>query len=75
VARWSTLERETEAGVDWQNRIAEAARLVTVRYGIPGLKYAMDLNGYYGGAPRLPLCVPTPEAKADLERAFAHLRG
>ena len=50
--------RDTEAARDWQNRIARAAVLVTVKYGIPGLKYAMDLNGYYGGPPRLPLLPP-----------------
>ncbi len=41
--------------MDWQNRIGRAAALVTTKYGIPGLKHAMDLNGYYGGPPRL-LC-------------------
>jgi 4-hydroxy-2-oxoglutarate aldolase len=48
---------------------------VTVKYGVPGLKYAMDLAGYYGGPPRLPLIVPTPEAKKEIEQAFADLRG
>ncbi len=76
IAIWEAhLKRETEAGADWQNRISRPARLVTVKYGIPGLKYAMDLNGYYGGPPRLPLCVPAPEAKQELEHAFADLKG
>jgi 4-hydroxy-tetrahydrodipicolinate synthase len=67
--------RETEAALDWQNRIGRAAYLVTVKYGIPGLKYAMDLNGYYGGPCRLPLSPPTPEAKREIEEAFKDLRG
>jgi len=67
--------RETEAALDWQARIAHAARLVTTKYGIPGLKHAMDLAGYYGGPPRLPLTVPCPQAKLEIERAFAGLRG
>jgi 4-hydroxy-2-oxoglutarate aldolase len=67
--------REPEAALDWQNRISNAATLVTVKYGVPGLKYAMDLAGYYGGPPRLPLIVPTPEAKKEIEQAFADLRG
>lgn len=76
IAIWEAhLKRETEAGTDWQNRITVAARLVTVKYGIPGLKYAMDINGYYGGPPRLPLCIPTPEAKQEIESAFADLKG
>jgi 4-hydroxy-2-oxoglutarate aldolase len=49
--------------------------LVTTRYGIPGLKHAMDLNGYYGGPPRLPLTVPCPEAREEIEEAFRDLKG
>jgi 4-hydroxy-2-oxoglutarate aldolase len=76
IAIWEAhLKREEAAGLDWQNRIARAARLVTVKYGIPGLKYAMDLNGYYGGAPRLPLTPPTAEAKKEIEEAFQDLKG
>jgi 4-hydroxy-2-oxoglutarate aldolase len=76
IAIWEAhLRREEAAGADWQARIARAARLVTVKYGIPGLKYAMDLNGYYGGPPRLPLCVPTAEAKREIEEAFKDLKG
>lgn len=67
--------RETEAAQDWQNRIAKAAQLVTVKYGVPGLKYAMELAGYYGGPPRLPLTTISPEAKKEIEAAFADLRG
>ncbi len=67
--------REFAAAMDWQNRIIRAAQLVTVKYGVPGLKYAMDLNGYYGGPPRLPLTVITPEAKKDIEQAFDGLKG
>ena len=67
--------REFAAAMDWQNRIIRAAQLVTVKYGVPGLKYAMDLNGYYGGPPRLPLTVITPEAKKEIEEAFDGLKG
>jgi 4-hydroxy-2-oxoglutarate aldolase len=35
----------------------------------------MDLNGYYGGPPRLPLTYPSMEAKAEIEHAFADLKG
>jgi len=67
--------RENDAALDWQRRIARPATLVTVKYGIPGLKYAMDLEGYYGGPPRLPLTPPCPSAKKEIEAAFAGLRG
>jgi 4-hydroxy-2-oxoglutarate aldolase len=67
--------REAEAAADWQQRIAHAAQLVTSRYGIPGLKYAMDLNGYYGGPCRLPLTPLSSAAKQEIQEAFDCLRG
>ena len=76
VAIWEAYRtREEAAGLDLQNRIGSASALVTTKYGIPGLKYAMDLNGYYGGPPRLPLCVPTEAAKREIEAAFTDLKG
>jgi 4-hydroxy-2-oxoglutarate aldolase len=76
IAIWEAHRtREFEAARDWQNRIARPAQLVTAKYGIPGLKYAMDLNGYYGGPPRLPLCPASPEARREIEDAFRDLRG
>jgi 4-hydroxy-2-oxoglutarate aldolase len=76
IAIWEAYRtREEAAGLDWQNRIGRAAALVTTKYGIPGLKYAMDLNGYYGGPPRLPLCVPNEAAKREIEEAFQDLKG
>jgi 4-hydroxy-2-oxoglutarate aldolase len=76
IAIWEAWRtREEAAGLDWQNRIGRPSALVTTKYGIPGLKYAMDLNGYYGGPPRLPLVAPTPEAKKEIEEAFRDLKG
>ena len=76
IAIWEAhRQREFDAAADWQNRIANAAVLVTVKYGIPGLKHAMDLNGYYGGPVRLPLTPVGPEAKKEIEQAFADLKG
>ena len=76
IAIWEAYRtREEAAGLDWQNRIGRASTLVTTKYGIPGLKYAMDLNGYYGGLPRLPLSGPTESAKREIEQAFQDLKG
>jgi 4-hydroxy-2-oxoglutarate aldolase len=76
IAIWEAYRtREEAAGLDWQNRIGRAAALVTTKYGVPGLKHAMDLNGYYGGPPRLPLTTPTAEAKREIEEAFQDLKG
>jgi 4-hydroxy-2-oxoglutarate aldolase len=67
--------REFAAAMDWQNRIIRAAQLVTTKYGVPGLKYAMDRNGYYGGPPRLPLTTISPEGRAEIDQAFDGIKG
>jgi 4-hydroxy-2-oxoglutarate aldolase len=75
VTIWEAFRtREHQAGADWQARIAGASRLIATKHGVPGLKHAMDLNGYYGGPPRLPLIPPSPESKAEIETAFADLK-
>jgi 4-hydroxy-2-oxoglutarate aldolase len=45
-----------------QQRLAVASKTIVSENGIAGLKYAMDLRGYHGGIPRLPL-LPLAEAK------------
>ena len=76
IAIWEAFRtREEDAGVDWQGRIAHPGELVTNVYGAPGLKYAMDLNGYYGGPARLPFSPLSAEAKQAIEDAFRDLKG
>lgn len=76
VTIWEAFRtRQEEAAKDWQNRILPAAKLIATKHGIPGLKYAMDLNGYYGGPPRLPFVVPSAAAKAEIEAVFDGLKG
>jgi len=75
IALWEAFRtREEEAGLDWQSRITPPAELVSARFGVPGLKHAMDINGYYGGPPRLPLTTPNPAEKLEIQAAFADLK-
>jgi len=75
ITVWEAFRtRQHLAGRDWQDRIAVAAKLIGAKYGIPGLKHAMDLNGYYGGPPRLPFVPPSPEARDEIAEAFKELR-
>ena len=57
-----------------QERIVQASLKVGGELGIPGIKHAMDLNGYYGGPSRLPLLPLTAEQKAEVERLMADIR-
>jgi 4-hydroxy-2-oxoglutarate aldolase len=76
IAIWEAFRtREEEAGIDWQGRIAHPAILVTEVHGAGGLKHAMDLNGYYGGPPRLPFSPLNAEDKREIEESFRDLKG
>jgi dihydrodipicolinate synthase/N-acetylneuraminate lyase len=57
-----------------QERIAKAALRVGGDLGVPGIKHAMDFNGYYGGPSRLPFLPLTADLKADIEQALADIR-
>ncbi len=57
-----------------QERIAAAAQRVVSELGIPGVKYGMDFNGYFGGPARLPLLPLTGEVKNEIERLLADVR-
>jgi 4-hydroxy-2-oxoglutarate aldolase len=57
-----------------QQRIVKAAQRIVGELGIPAIKYAMDLNGYYGGPARLPLLPITADVKAEVERLLSYIR-
>src|SRR5436853_3334162 len=57
-----------------QERIAKAAQRVVGELSIPGVKYAMDFNGYYGGVPRLPLLPLTADLKSEIEQLLGNIR-
>jgi 4-hydroxy-2-oxoglutarate aldolase len=60
-----------------QREATPLARMVTTGLGVPGLKAAMDLAGYRGGAPREPLTPVAPAAieqiKTELHRLEQHV--
>jgi dihydrodipicolinate synthase/N-acetylneuraminate lyase len=55
-----------------QSRLHEAALLAEESPG--DLKFACDLNGYFGGLPSLPLLPPTGEQRAAIEQIMKQLR-
>jgi 4-hydroxy-2-oxoglutarate aldolase len=57
-----------------QNRIAKAAQRIVGELSIPGIKYAMDYNGYFGGTPRSPLLPITADVKQEIEGSLADIR-
>jgi 4-hydroxy-2-oxoglutarate aldolase len=67
-------ENDPTVAREKQQRIVEASKIVAGKYGIPGFKHACDLNGYYGGVPRIPLLPLTAEEKAEVAAAMADVR-
>jgi len=61
-------EKKFEDARVLQGRLAPLANAVTTRYGVGGLKMAMDLAGYFGGHPRAPLKKPGPEVEEVLRK-------
>src|ERR1700687_2461875 len=57
-----------------QERVRLAAQRVAGELGVPGVKYSMDLNGYYGGPSRLPFLPLSGEQKAEMEKLMAGIK-
>jgi dihydrodipicolinate synthase/N-acetylneuraminate lyase len=64
-------DNDVELAQSKQDGLAAAARKIVSELGIPAVKYALDLNGYYGGLPRLPLLPLTATQKAEVETFMA----
>jgi 4-hydroxy-2-oxoglutarate aldolase len=57
-----------------QGKVTPLAKAVTSVYGVSGLKAAMDLAGYFGGDPRLPLKPATPAMREELKKLLGELK-
>jgi len=57
-----------------QERVKQAVQRVIGDMGVPGVKHAMDLNGYYGGPARLPFLPLNSEQKGEIEKLMAGIK-
>jgi 4-hydroxy-2-oxoglutarate aldolase len=71
-AAWK--DNDLELARSKQTALTPATKRVVSELGIPAIKYAMDLNGYYGGLPRLPLLPLTAAQKSEIEGFMADFR-
>ncbi|HZR29700.1 MAG TPA: dihydrodipicolinate synthase family protein [Terriglobales bacterium] len=67
-------DRDPKLAEEKQQRIAAASQRIVGQLGVPGIKYGLDLNGYYGGPPRLPLLPVTADVKQEVEKLLADVR-
>jgi dihydrodipicolinate synthase/N-acetylneuraminate lyase len=54
--------------------IAPAIEKTEMELGVAGIRYGCDLNGYFGGRPRLPLLPLTEPERREIERVMAGIR-
>ena len=67
-------DHDLKLAAEKQQRIAAPANRVGGELGISGLKYACDLNGYYGGRPRLPQLPLTSAQMHEVESLLSDIR-
>jgi 4-hydroxy-2-oxoglutarate aldolase len=67
-------EGDTALAREKQERVKYPAQRVVSELGVPGVKYAMDLSGYYGGPSRLPFLPLTGEEKVEIEKLMSGIR-
>jgi 4-hydroxy-2-oxoglutarate aldolase len=56
-----------DAARQLQLKMIPVNQAVTAIYGVPGLKTAMDMCGYFGGEPRMPLLPSSEQEKSEIE--------
>jgi dihydrodipicolinate synthase/N-acetylneuraminate lyase len=54
--------------------IMPAIQKAEVELGVPGIRYGCDLNGYFGGRPRLPKLPITANERNEIERLMSVIR-
>jgi 4-hydroxy-2-oxoglutarate aldolase len=64
----AVMSGDIETAARLQSSLTPLAQAVTTRFGIGGLKAALDLQGYVGGAVRMPLRGPDAQARQEIQR-------
>ena len=64
------LHGRSKEARDLQQRLLPLAQKIGLPYGVAGIKTALDLCGYHGGAPRLPLLPISAPGKKKIAAAL-----
>jgi 4-hydroxy-2-oxoglutarate aldolase len=72
LAAW--MDGDEELAQDKQARLQHVAERVEEEFGVAGIKFGCDLNGYFGGRPRLPILPLTGEEQATIEALMQGMR-
>lgn len=58
--------------LELQQKMIPVNKAVTAKYGVAGLKAAMDMLGYFGGEPRAPLAAIADSEKVNLKKIITN---
>ena len=67
-------EKDANLAAEKQQRITPAGVEIGSKMGIPGIKYALDVNGYFGGRPRMPLLPLTADEQRVVDELLTDIR-
>lgn len=73
VAAWK--DGDPALAEEKQARLTRAVQRIEDGLGVAGIKFGCDLNGYFGGQPRLPRLPLTGENRLEIETILKPLRG
>lgn len=73
LAKGDQAHQPATAARDLQHRILPLNAAVTTRFGVAGLKYAMEKVKLYGGAVRPPLLPLAAQARTEIDRILVEL--
>jgi 4-hydroxy-2-oxoglutarate aldolase len=68
------LEGKREEALKLQLRLVPLNKAIIETFGIPGIKYGLDLLGYFGGLPRPPLLPLDPKGKMEMEKILKKVK-
>ena len=71
---WAWKDNDRALADEKQKRLIEPNAVVAGKYGVPGIKYGCDLNGYFGGRPRIPLLPVDAAGQEEIARVLADLK-
>jgi 4-hydroxy-2-oxoglutarate aldolase len=72
LAAWK--DGDEGLALEKQVRLQSVAERVEEKLGVAGIKFGCDLNGYFGGSPRLPLLPLSGEQRTEIEALMQGLR-
>jgi 4-hydroxy-2-oxoglutarate aldolase len=68
--------KDGDSGLSFEKQawLRSAVDRIEVELGVPGIRFGCDLNGYFGGRPRLPLLPPTGDERTEIEVLMCGIR-